>query len=167
MDITTADWNAADWVIVGLVVVSTLVSLLRGFTREALSVAVWVLALLGGRVLSPALAALFIGTIENPELREQVAFICLFLAILIVGMLVAHMLAEAVRESALSFGDRVLGMAFGLARGILVAVALIAFSSTWLSTETWWQQSKLVPHLALLECWVRESAFSIAGWISG
>lgn len=167
METALAELNAADWVIVAVVACSVLLSLLRGFTREALSLATWVLALFGARLLSPSLSVLFAGHIENPELRELVAFACLFVAILIVGMLVVHMLSEAVRASALSFGDRVLGMAFGLARGILVVVAAIALSSEWLASESWWQASILISRLALLEGWIHESAFSIAGWISG
>lgn len=159
--------NAADWVIVCVVAVSTLLSVMRGFTREALSLATWVLAILGARVLSPALSAVFTGSIENPELRELAAFAGLFLAILLVGMLVTHMLADSVRDSSLSFGDRLLGMGFGFARGILVVVVVIAFSGRWLATEAWWQQSRFIPQLALLEGWTRETAYKIAGWISG
>jgi membrane protein required for colicin V production len=167
MEITTADWNAADWVILGVVGISTMVSLLRGFTREAMSVVAWVLALMGGRILSPSLSALLAGLIENPVLRELVAFGCLFLVILTISMLLAHVFSEAVRDSPLSATDRLLGMAFGFARGILVVVAAVAFTGEWLASELWWQQSVFIPHLALLEGWTRETAFSIAGWISG
>lgn len=159
--------NAADWVIVCVVAVSTLLSVLRGFTREALSLATWVLAIMGARILSPSLAAVFAGSINSPDLRELAAFGCLFVAILVVGMLVTHMFAEAVRDSALSFGDRLLGMAFGFSRGILIVLVAIAFSGRWLATEAWWQQSRFIPQLALLEGWTRETAYKIAGWISG
>lgn len=159
--------NAADWVIVAVIGISTLLSLLRGFTREAVSLAAWVVALMGARILSPALAVVFVGHIENPELRELAAFAALFLAILIVGMLLAHMLSEAVRDSALSFGDRVLGMAFGFSRGVLVVVVAIAFSARWFATEHWWTESRFIPHLALFESWTRETAYKLAGWIGG
>lgn len=159
--------NAADWVIVAVIGLSTLLSLLRGFTREAVSLGAWVVALMGARVLSPALSAVFIGTIENPEMREWAAFAVLFIGILAVGMLVAHMLAEAVRDSALSFGDRVLGMAFGFSRGVLVVVVAIAFSVRWLGNEHWWTESRFIPHLVLFESWTRDTAYKLAGWISG
>jgi len=167
MELSTADWNAADWVILGLVGVSTLASLLRGFTREAMSLAAWVLALMGGRILSPSMSALLAGYIDNPVLRDVLAFAFLFLAILVVAILLAHVFAEAVRDSPLSATDRVLGMAFGFARGILVVVAAIAFGRAWLAVEPWWQQSVFIPHLALLEGWTRDTAFMIAGWLSG
>ena len=159
--------NAADWVIVCVIVVSTLLSLMRGFTREGLSLVTWVLAILGARILSPSLSAMFIGTIVSPELRELAAFACLFLAILVVGMLVTHIIAESVSGSGLSAGDRLLGMAFGFARGILVVVVAIAFTSRWLAAEPWWQKSQFIPHLALFEGWTRETAYTISRAISG
>lgn len=167
MEISTADWNAADWVILGVVGLSTLASLLRGFTREAMSLAAWVLAFMGGRILSPSMSALLADTITSPVVRDLVAFGCLFLVILVVATLLAHVFAEAVRDSPLSVTDRILGTAFGFARGILVVVAAVAFSSEWLGAKPWWQQSTFIPHLALLEGWTRDTAFLIAGWLSG
>lgn len=166
MDIA-ANWNAADWVIVSVIGISTLVSLLRGFTREALSLAVWVFALAGARVLAPALSVLFTDVFENPAWREWAAFAALFTAELIVGMIVVHILSEAVRHSVLSFSDRVLGTGFGFARGIVIVLVAVAFGTAWLAGEGWWQQSQLIPHFALLETWTRETAYSFAGWIGG
>lgn len=154
--------NAADWVIVSVIGISTLLSLLRGFTREAFSLGAWVLALLGARVLTPAMTALLVDVIEEPAARELAAFAVLFVVILLVGMLVSHLLGEAVRRSALSPGDRVLGMAFGVARGVLLATVMVAFSSPWLSGEKWWQQSRYIPPLALFEGWTRDRAYQLA-----
>lgn len=162
-----ADMNAADWAIVCVIAVSALFSVLRGFTRESLSLAAWVVAVFGAQVLSPSLAAIFIGSVDNPELRELTAFASLFLVILIVGMLVAHMLGAAVRGSAFSFGDRLLGMAFGFSRGILMVVVAVAFTSRWLANEGWWQQSLLIPHLVLFEGWTHQAANTVAHFISG
>lgn len=159
--------NAADWVIVAVIGISMLLSVLRGFTREALSLLAWVLALVGARVLAPALSALFAGWFDTPKLQELAAFAALFISILITGMIIAHLLAEAVRSSSLSFGDRMLGMAFGFGRGILIVVVAIAFTVPWLSGEDWWQSSRIIPHLALLETWTRETAHSLDVWISG
>lgn len=159
--------NAADWVIVVVIGLSVLLSVLRGFTREAVSLASWVIALIGARVLAPSLAELFSGWFASPDLQETAAFISLFLAILITGMLVAHALGNAVRDSDLSFGDRMLGMAFGFVRGLIIVIVAIAFSARWFEKEGWWQSSLIVPHLALLEGWTREATHSLGVWISG
>lgn len=159
--------NAADWVIVAVMGLSMLLSLLRGFTREALSLAAWMLALFGARILAPSLATLLSGYMENPALRELTAFGILFLAILMVGLLLAHLLGEAVGRSKLSVGDRVLGTAFGFARGILIVVVVLAFARPWFADDAVWKASRLIPHLSLLENWSRDFTNTTADWISG
>lgn len=159
--------NAADWIIVAVIGLSTLLSVLRGFSLEAISLASWLLALVGARLLAPSLAALLGNWIGNTELRELAAFGILFVAILLTGMLISHLLSDAVRRSSLSLGDRVLGMAFGFVRGILIVVVVITFGARWLSGESWWQTSRLVPHLVLLGDWTREMTHRLGVWISG
>ncbi|MFP5440392.1 MAG: CvpA family protein [Gammaproteobacteria bacterium] len=159
--------NAADWVVVAVVVLSMLLSLLRGFTREAISLASWVLALVGARVLSPALSVVFVTWIDDQAFRDWLAFVTLFIAILVTGMLVAHMMGEAVRNSALNAGDRLLGLGFGFVRGVLIVVVAIAFGARWWSGEGWWTESQIIPRLALLEGWTREMTQMLIVWISG
>lgn len=159
--------NAVDWVVIVVVGVSMLLSLWRGFTRELLSLASWVLALFGARLLSPALAEVFSGHVADPNIREWLAFVFLFLLILVVGMLLTHLFGEAVRNSSLSVTDRVLGMAFGFVRGVLVMVVAIAFSAQWLADEHWWLSSQIIPRLALLEGWTREMIHAVGAWIAG
>ncbi len=159
--------NAADWVIVAVIGLSMLLSLLRGFTREAISVAAWVLALFGARMLAPSLATLLGGYIENPVLRELTAFGILFLAILMVGLLLAHLLSAVVGRSKLSVGDRVLGMTFGLVRGLLIVVVILVFARPWLADDEVWKASRLIPHVSLLENWLQDFTNTTTGWISG
>lgn len=159
--------NAADWIIVAVVALSTLLSLLRGFTREAISLLSWVAALVVARVLAPSLAALFANWIDNPETQEWAAFVSLFVLVLITGMLLAHMLGNAVKNSSLNMGDRLLGTAFGFVRGVLIVVVAIAFSARSLADENWWMSSQIIPHLALLEGWTRDMTHALGVLISG
>ncbi len=159
--------NAADWVVIVVVGLSMLLSLWRGFTREALSLVSWLLALFGARLLAPALAEVFAGYIADPTVREWLAFAVLFLFILMAGMLLAYLIGEAMHDSPLNLTDRVLGMAFGFVRGVLVVVVAIAFSAQWLANETWWTSSQIIPRLALLEGWTRETAHALGVWIAG
>lgn len=157
--------NAADWVIVAVIGISALLSLLRGFTREALSLGAWFVAIAGARILTPSMAALLLDHIDEPEMRELVAFGLVFVALLLTGMVVAHLVGAAVRSSPLSVGDRLLGVAFGVARGVLIVMVAVAFSAPWLAGESWWQESRFVPPLALLEGWTRETAYTVAAWV--
>lgn len=156
-----------DWILVAIVVVSALLSLLRGFTRELISLLAWLAALVGARLLAPSLAVLFGDSIAEPALRELLAFVLLFIAILVVGALVGHLVGAAVRNSPLSVSDRLLGVGFGLARGVIVLIVAVTLLGPWLGSEAWWQSSRLIPYLAIYSDWTRATAHATGEWVGG
>jgi len=74
--------NWADWVILAILVVSSLISLKRGFVREALSLANWVVAFFVAMAFRDVLATLISPYISTPSIRDMVAFATLFAATL-------------------------------------------------------------------------------------
>lgn len=155
--------NWADWAIIAIISVSSLISLKRGFVREAFSLLTWVAAFIVARLFTAPLAALLASSIETPSVRLVVAFVLLFAATLILGALVANLLSALVKATGLSGTDRVLGMGFGLARGALVVVALLILAGmTPMPQDRWWQESRLIPHFALMESWTREVAAEVS-----
>ncbi|MDX1803297.1 MAG: CvpA family protein [Alcanivorax sp.] len=148
--------NLADGIILVVIAVSALLSLRRGFTREAFSLLTWVAAFIIARLFSPALAILLADQITTPSLRAAVAFGSLFALTLIIGALINHLLGELIRVTGLSSTDRLLGMVFGALRGLVLMVVLVALGRNLFATDPWWQQSVLVPHLAMMEAWTRE-----------
>ena len=157
--------NAADWAILTVVGLSTLLSLLRGFIKEALSLVGWVLAFLVALIFADRLAYLLANSIENPTGRYLVSFAGLFVLTLIAVGLLAKLLQNLVEFAGLGGLDRVLGMAFGFARGVFLVLAAITMLRPAFQLERfeWWQQSMLLPHLLLMEGWFR----GITGWLSG
>ncbi|MBK8972798.1 MAG: CvpA family protein [Hahellaceae bacterium] len=146
----------ADWAIVGVLAVSTLVSLVRGFVREALSLLTWVAAFVVARMFYGNFATLLEGSIETPSLRLLAGFVILFVAALILGSLLSTLLATLVKATGLTGTDRVLGMVFGLFRGVLLVVAMIAvLKLTPLPSDPWWQNSMLIAHFEQIEQWSR------------
>ena len=105
--------NWADWVIVAIVTVSSLISVLRGFVKEAISLAIWALAFFIAVVFHERLAIVLQGTIASASLRYLLAFSGLFVATLVVGSLVKLLVSELVRMTGLSGADRLLGRAEG------------------------------------------------------
>jgi membrane protein required for colicin V production len=156
--------NAADWAILTVIGLSMILSLMRGFIREALSLVGWVLAFLVAMVFAERLAYLLAGSIQDPTGRHIVAFAVLFVLTLIVVALLAKLLQSLVEFAGLGGLDRLLGMAFGFARGVFVLLAAVTILRPALQLEQyeWWRQSRLLPHLLLLEGWFR----GLTGWLS-
>lgn len=148
--------NWADWGILGIIAISSLFSLKRGFTREALSLVTWVAAFIIARVFSDALAIFLTPYIETPSIRLVASFAILFIATLIVGAVVNNLFSLLIDATGLTGTDRILGMGFGIARGGLLVIVLIALVGlTPAVNDLWWKESTLIPHFKTMESWTR------------
>ena len=164
--------NWADWVIVAVIGISGLISLKRGFVKEALSLVVWIAAFVVAIAFHDRLAILLTDQVSAPSLRALLAFAILFIATLIIGALVNGLISALVQATGLTGTDRLLGMIFGLARGVLVMLALVVVLPMLLPVQQdpWWRQSQIIPHLTLLEGWARATfsdLLGVAGRLTG
>ena len=150
--------NWADWTILAILTISGLISLKRGFVREALSLLTWAVAVGVAVIFHSQLAQLLGDSIQTPSLRNAVAFGLLFICTLIVGALVNYLLGELVRMTGLTGTDRLFGVMFGVLRGMIVVMLAIIFIPEVLpvAQDPWWQESVLIPHFVSLEDWSRQ-----------
>lgn len=149
--------NWADYIILGIVLISVLVSLLRGFVREALSLVTWVAAFWVAFTFYDVLAAMITKDIHSESVRTAVAFGSLFLITLILGALVNYLIGQLVDRTGLTGTDRVLGMLFGFARGILlIAILLLLARLTPMPNEDWWKHSVLITEFKPIETWLHD-----------
>lgn len=160
--------NWADWVIVVIVAVSSLISLRRGFVKEAFSLVVWALAFVVAMTFADRLAVLMDDVIATASLRYIASFALLFALTLIVGSMVNHLLGELVRMTGLSGTDRLLGMVFGMARGVIVVMAILILAPMLFPVEQdrWWHQSVFIPQLLLVEHWFRDTFDALVSWVN-
>ncbi|APZ42951.1 CvpA family protein [Acidihalobacter ferrooxydans] len=148
--------NWVDFLIVGILAVSVIVSLFRGFVREALSLLSWVAAFWVGLVFASRLAELLPGAITSAYLRLGVAFGILFILTLVLGALFNNFVARLVQRTGLSGTDRALGAFFGVFRGVAMVVVLILFAGmTALPQDAWWHHSLFLHYFQDLAIWVR------------
>jgi membrane protein required for colicin V production len=144
-----------DYVILGIIGVSTIISLIRGFVREALSLVVWVVAFWVAWTFFRELAAQ-LDYFSVPSVRLGIAFTVLFLTTLIIGALVNYLIGQLVDKTGLSGTDRLIGMLFGAARGILlVAVLVLLAGLTPLPEDPWWRESHLLAYFQELATWLK------------
>jgi len=149
--------NWVDVVILVIIALSAVISLFRGFVREAVSLATWVLAFWVSIGFADKLEPKLTGLIDSPTARLTVAFAALFLITLIVGALVNYLIGQLVQKTGMGGTDRVLGILFGVGRGIaLIAVLVLLGGLPQLSREVWWQESMLIVHFQELAIWMRD-----------
>lgn len=144
-----------DYFIIGTIVVSALVSLLRGFVREALSLAIWILAFWVAWTFFRDLAPVFANWVSAPSVQFGIAFGLLLIATLLVGGILNYLIGRLIDETGLSGTDRMLGMVFGIARGALVVAILVLLArATPLPQDPWWRESALLGHFDRMAEWL-------------
>ena len=157
--------SALDYAVVGVLVLSIAWGVWRGLVREVISLAGWVGAFLVANWLAEPLANALPGSISNPDLRVIVAFAAIFVVALTLATLLALMVSKALKASGLAGLDRTLGGLFGVARGLLIALAFaLGAGLTSLPQNPIWKQSYSGPMLgravAQVEPWLPPALFS-------
>lgn len=153
-----------DWAIIAIIAISALISLARGFVKEALSLLTWVVAGLVAWLFGGALAGHLSSFIETPSIRVIVACSVLFILTLLLGGLINYLIGQLVRVTGLSGTDRFLGMIFGAARGaLLIVVAVGLLSLAPVEGDVWWRQSELIPHFLLVADWSKNMILGFFG----
>jgi len=144
-----------DYVIIGIIGLSAMISLMRGFMREAFSLAAWVLAFWVAWTFFRDLA-IQLGWVSVPSVRLGLSFAILFVTTLIVGGLVNYLVGQLVDKTGLTGTDRLIGMLFGAARGILLVSVLILLAGlTPLPEDPWWKESQLINYFQELAVWLK------------
>mgnify|MGYP002725656356 CR=1 FL=1 len=149
--------NWTDLVVMGIIVISTGISLLRGFFKEAISLATWIVAFWVALRFSADQTHLLESVIDTPSIRAGVSFATLFLVTLILGSMINRAMQRLIDFSGFGGMDHLLGMLFGAARGILIVSLLVLLAGlTPLPQDSWWHESLLLPHFQEIAGWLRE-----------
>ncbi len=166
--LSTSHWVWIDYAIAGIIAISAVAGLVRGFIKEAFALLTWIVAIWVGMQYSRDLAPILQNAISYPSARIAAAFAILFFATLILGGLINFLLSQLVEKTGLTGSDRLVGMGFGIVRGaILVAVLVMLAGLTPLPEDPWWKQSVLIPPFQSLAVWLKDHIpSSLAGHIN-
>lgn len=152
--------NGADFLILGVIVLSMLLGLIRGFVREAIAVLAWLGGLWFAWRYAPALEPYLGGSIGEPPVSTWAARTLIVLGVLVIGWLLAGILSYFLRHSGLSIMvDRLLGLFFGVVRGaVVIAVFVLLGQFVELNRVEWWKDSRLLPYASELAGWIQAFA---------
>src|SRR6516225_3273377 len=138
--------NAADYLIIATIIVSAAIGALRGFLREAVALGAWLIALFIAWHFSDLIAPHLGGLLAGTEVRPWAARV-IIVTLVLLGAAVGATLGHFVRLSIFSGTDRLLGLLFGLLRGmVLLGVFVILGQLLRLEGERWWRGSALIPY---------------------
>jgi membrane protein required for colicin V production len=139
--------NFADYVVIAAVIISALVGAMRGFLREAVALAAWIIALFIAWHFSDLIEPHLGGLLSGSYVKPWAARVIIVLLILLIGAGVGSLLSHFVRLSMFSGMDRFLGFVFGVLRGlVLLGVFVILAQALRLDGDRWWRQSLLIPY---------------------
>ncbi len=164
--------NWFDSVIIGIFVFSILVSFFRGFVKEAISLVVWVLAVVLGLKFTPSFGVFFNGFVQPQTLAYVIAFIIIFVLVLLVGIVLNASLKMLLEKIGLGPIDRRLGILFGAARAFLAATIIILFvQASPMHRNVWYRDAQLppifVPTVNWIDNYLPKKMQHLSHWISG
>lgn len=162
-----------DLAVLGIVLVSALLSMMRGFTREVLAIASWIAAAAAAYYFYPLVMPYLTPYIHKEIIAQAAAAAIVFFVTLIIVSLFTVRMSDAILDSRIGPLDRSLGFVFGVARGFLLAVVAFAIFN-WLVSEKqqpeWVKNARTRP--VLTETAVRivamlpsDAAQTLNGWI--
>lgn len=145
-----------DVVILALIALSAILSLFRGFVREAVALITWLVALWVAMAFYEDLATILSQWIPVPSAQKITAFAVLFICVLLVGAIINFLAGRLVDKTGLTGTDKMLGIVFGVARGgVIVAILVLLAGLTPLPQDPWWQDSQLLGYFQELALWLR------------
>lgn len=164
------NWNVFDFVIAGIIFISVITGFFRGFLREAISLATLFLAFYAALKFSPTLSGLFQSFIANLKIRYVASAVLTFVIVFVLGLIVNKLAHGLVVTSGLGFFDRLLGLIFGAARGILfVTIILLIVQVGHFYNATWVQRSQLTlrfqPIVARFSGFIPKDVSSVFAWM--
>ena len=137
--------NFADWFILVVLVASGLISFSRGFTKEFLSLFLWVVAFIAAISLEYLATPKINEYIGNPEVSKILSYVVVFIVFIFIGGILIKFISKIIKWSGASGFDRFLGVLFGLIRGLIVLFVIFLLLPSSIKTTDLINNSKITP----------------------
>jgi membrane protein required for colicin V production len=131
-----------DFVLLAILAISVVLGLLRGLLKEVLSLVAYASAFLAAIWWGPTVSDWFAQWISQPFVSMALAYLGVFIAVLLSIGFVNMVLSALLSKTGLSPADHGLGAMFGLLRGVLFVLILVVLAGyTPLPEEPWWKNA--------------------------
>lgn len=141
-------WALVDVLALGVLLISVLLGVIRGLTKELLSLAGWVVAYFSAQWLAPVLEPMIPVGAPDSMWRSGSAWLAAFVGVWLLWAVTAWMISQLIKASPLAPLDRLGGALFGAARAVVLGVAaatLVLLAGG--QQKPWWQSSAVAPWL--------------------
>ncbi len=146
-----------DYAVFAIAGFSVLLGVIRGFVREVIALASWVVAFVVASAYGGDVAPLLAQQIPDENWRVLAAVVAVFFVVLVVMNIAAVMASKLIKSAGLGVEDRLLGSVFGLARGVLVVLVLVLTAGlTVLPRQPVWKDAMLAAPLEKLAVFVKQ-----------
>ena len=137
-----------DYVLIGIVGVSLLFGLWRGVVGEVIALVAWGVGIFAAIEFGAAVGHSVFAGLSDPALRTLAGCVVIFVGVLVTMAVLNMVVRSMVKALGLSVSDRILGMIFGLLRGVLVCMVLVGLGGmTSAPTQSWWRSAMLAAPL--------------------
>jgi membrane protein required for colicin V production len=137
--------NLADWFILIVLIASGIISFTRGFTKEFLSLFLWLSAFIAAISLEYLATPKINEFIGNEEISKIISYIVVFVIFIFLGGMIIKFISKLIKWSGASGFDRFLGILFGLIRGLIVVFVIFLILPSGLKTTNLINDSKITP----------------------
>ena len=137
--------NLTDWSILVILIASGVISLSRGFTKEFLSLFLWLAAFVAAISLEFLATPKINEYIGNEEISKIISYIVVFIIFIFLGGILIKFISKLIKWSGASGFDRFLGVLFGLTRGLVVIFVIFLLLPSSLKSTDLIINSKITP----------------------
>ena len=137
--------NLADWFILIVLIASGIISFARGFTKEFLSLFLWLAAFIAAISLEYLATPKINEFIGNEEISKIMSYSVVFLIFIFIGGMIIKFISKLIKWSGASGFDRFLGVVFGLMRGSIVLFVIFLLLPSGIKTTDLINNSKITP----------------------
>ena len=156
----TLGLNVTDLVILFVIGSSGIISLFRGFTKEFLSLLLWIFAFVAAVGYEGYVTPKILEIVGNPELSKIIASVLIFLVSIVIGGFLINLISRIVKWSGMSGVDKFMGVLFGIIRGLVVILAVYFLLPSNLKESEIFTSSKISPifedYMPLLESYIKD-----------